>query len=239
MGADTDVAGENTTAFRFQVQHEFHGIPLGLGVDEDVFDAQMTDFARDYWGEAEELEPLRRLLKAMYGANARQLAAEGAVYHALGVFPIGGTADGAEAPERVSRCTLVMSVRDLEVTDPGLAAAGIAEWLGRTSVGGEAHLITLPAGPAVVHVSGSRAVWEQERGEEERFFVRIEVWIPFPDQDRVLLLSLSTPDVQDLFMYQAVLADVADTIAFGSTEAAHEAGEPAVNAPAPHPRTFG
>lgn len=237
--AGAGAAVEEPTAFRFQVQQDFHEIPLALGVDEDAFDERMADFARDYWGEAEELEPLRKALKAMYAVNARQLATEGAVYHALGVFPIGGTADGAEAPERVSRCSLVVSVRDLEVPEPGLAAAGIAEWLGRSSAGGEAHLITLPAGPAVVHVSGSRAVWEREGGEEERFFARIEVWMPFPDQDRVLLLCLSTSDVQDLFMYQAVLADVVDTVVFGSSEVAGEAGEPAVPARGPQSHAFG
>jgi hypothetical protein len=36
--------------------------------------------------------------------------------------------------------------------------------------------------------------------------------------DRLLLLCLSTADVQDLFHYQAVLADIADTITFGDAD---------------------
>ncbi|MCL8016815.1 hypothetical protein [Streptomyces sp. AS02] len=222
--ADAETAGceaeDAPAAFRFQVQPEFHPVPLGTDDDEEAFDEQMREFARDYWGDREELEPLRRFTAAMYGVNSQQLAAEGTVYHALGIFPIGGTVEGAQSPERVSRCTLSVSVRDLDNPAPHLAAAGIAETLDKGQESGEVQLITLPAGPAVVHIAGSRAVWELPDGEDqERFFVRIEVWMPFPEDDRLLLLCLSTADVQDLYHYQAVLADIADTITFGDAEA--------------------
>jgi hypothetical protein len=214
-GVDSEVA---SAAFGFQVQPEFHPIPLGAGVDEEAFGEQMREFARDYWGEKEELEALRRFTAAMYGVNSQQLAAGGTVYHALGIFPIGGTADSAQPPERVSRCTLTASVRDLDNPAPHVAAVGIAETLDRGKDTGEVQLVTLPVGPAVVHVAGSRAVWDLPDGEQERFLVRIEVWIPFPVDDRLLLLCLSTADVQDLFHYQAVLADIADTVTFGDAE---------------------
>jgi hypothetical protein len=230
--AETEAASDDgPQAFRFQVPPEFHAIPLGLGEDEDTFDEQMAQFARDYWGDAEELEPLRKLTKAMYSANAQELAASGAVYNALAVFPIGGSEDGSQLPERVSRATLTISVRDLDNPNANLAAAGIAEMLDKGKESGEAQLIALPAGPAVVHVAGQRAIWQLPEGKQERFFVRIEIWIPFPDEDdRLLLVCLSTADAQDLFLYQAVLADIADTIAFG------EAEEPAT---APQTHTFG
>jgi hypothetical protein len=222
-------SGNARPALRFQVQPEFHPIPLGADADADeheafdkqeAFDKRMREFARDYWGDREELEPLRRFTAAMYGVNSQQLAAEGAVYHALGVFPIGGaSADGSQLPERVSRCTLTVSVRDLENPAPHIAAAGIAETLDKGTESGEVQLITLPAGPAVVHIAGSRAVWALPDGEEqERFFVRVEVWMPFPEEDRLLLLCLSTADVQDLYHYQAVLADIADTVTFGDAQ---------------------
>ncbi|MER7106450.1 hypothetical protein [Streptomyces sp. NPDC000229] len=219
MAADSD---GGPSAFRFQVQPEFHAIPLGIGDDEDAFGEQLRRFARDYWGEREDLEPLRRLTAAMYSANAPGLVAGGAVYNALGIFPIGGTSDGSKPPERVSRATLTVSVRDLDNPDPYRTAAGIAEVLDKASEGGEAgevQPITLPAGPAVVRIAGSRAVWELPEGDQERFFVRIEVWLPFPEDDRLLLLCLSTADVQDLFHYQAVLADIADTITFDESDA--------------------
>ncbi|KQV95527.1 hypothetical protein ASD08_13610 [Streptomyces sp. Root369] len=219
---DNDTTGaesEGTSAaFGFQVQPDFRPIPLGIGVDEETFGEQMREFARDYWGEQEELEPIRRFTAAMYGVNSQQLAAGGTVYHALGIFPIGGAADGSQPPERVSRCTLTASVRDLDNPAPHIAAAGIAETLDRSKDTGEVQLVTLPAGPAVVHIAGARAVWELPDGEQERFLVRIEVWIPFPGDDRLLLLCLSTADVQDLFHYQAVLADIADTITFGDAD---------------------
>ncbi|WP_330459289.1 hypothetical protein OIB37_21850 [Streptomyces sp. NBC_00820] len=245
-------AAVSPPAFRFRVGPEFHAVPLGIGDDEDAFDEHMRAFARDYWGDGEELEPLRRLTAAMYTANAENLVAGGAVYNALGIFPVGGSADGTEPPERISRATLTVSVRELDNPDPYLTAAGIAELLDKAAdggEGGEVQPVTLPAGPAVVHIAGSRAVWElpegdqpgQERDpgqepdpgqEQERFFVRIEVWLPFPDDDRLLLLCLSTADVQDLFHYQAVLADIADTITFG--EAAEAAvAEAAVADPTP------
>ncbi|MFI6439470.1 hypothetical protein [Streptomyces sp. NPDC050759] len=211
-------SGDDRAAFRFQVQPEFHPIPLGIGVDEETFDEKMREFARAYWGEREELEPIRRFTAAMYAVNSQQLAAEGTVYNALGVFPIGGTADGSHPPERVSRCTLAVSVRDLDNPDPDVSAVGIAETLDKGESAGEIQLVTLPAGPAVVHVAGSRAVWDLPDGEQERFFVRIEIWMPFPGDDRLLLLCLSTADVQDLFHYQAVLADIADTITFDDVE---------------------
>lgn len=218
--ADRGAAGaEPAAALSFAVQPEFHAVPLGIGEDEDAVDERLRRFARDYWGEREDLEPLRGLTRAMYAANAQTLVAGGAVYHALGFFPIGGTADGSEPPERISRASLTVSVRELDNPDPHLTAAGIAEALDKDPAGGEVQPVTLPAGPAVVRVAGSRAVWELEEGEHEQYFVRIEVWLPVPGEDRVLLLCLSTPDVQDLFRYQAILADIADTVAFGDTGA--------------------
>jgi len=189
------------TAFRFRVGPEFHAVPL----DEDAVD-EMRRFAHDYWGEREELAPLRALTEALYEENARMLTEGGAVYNALGVFPLDGT------PERVGRATLTVGVRELDNPDPLLTATGIARTLERS---GEAQLISLPAGPAVVHITGSRAVWDLPEGEREQYFVRVEVWLPFPAEDRLLLLCLSTPDVQDLRHYQAVLADIAGTVAFG------------------------
>jgi hypothetical protein len=212
--SQTETAAEST-GFRFEVQQEFHEIPLGIGVDEDAFSEQMTKFSRGYWGEQEEREPIRMLTAALHGANSRNLAAEGAVYNALGVFPLVSSADNSGPPERVSRCTLLVSVRDLDNPDPALAAAGIAETLERSREGGEVKPIQLPAGPAVLHLTGTRSVWELPDGEQERFSIRMEIWLPFPEENRLLLVSLSTADVQDLNMYQAVLADIADTITFG------------------------
>ncbi|MET7651186.1 hypothetical protein [Streptomyces sp. NPDC005486] len=207
-------------ALRFRVQREFRAVPLGLETDEGALDARVRQFARDYWGEREDLEPLRRLTTAMYTVNTQNLVEGGTVYHAIGVFPI-GNADGPQPPERISRATLTVSVRDLENPDPHFTAAGIAEALDKAGDGGEVQLVSLAVGPAVVRVAGSRAVWEApegEAGEPERFFVRIEVWVPFPAEDRLLLLCLSTADVGDLFHYQAVLADIADTLAFDEAE---------------------
>lgn len=234
MTDEPEAAEAAPPGFRFQVQSEFHAVPLGIGEDEDVYDEQLEQFARDYWGEREELEPLRALTAAMYEANAQDLVAGGAVYNALGIFPIGGSPDGSEPPERISRATLTVSVREMENPDPHLTAAGIAEVLDKGAGNGEAGEVlpvTLPAGPAVVRVVGSRAVWDLPEGEQEQFFVRIEVWLPFPDEDRLLLLCLSTPDVQDLYHYQAVLADIADTVSFGEADA--PAADEAPDAPSP------
>ncbi|MDF6023089.1 hypothetical protein [Streptomyces sp. JH34] len=214
------------TAFRFQVPPEFQTVPLGIGEDEDAFGEQLRSFARDYWGERGDLEQLHRLTKAMYAANAETLVAGGAVHNALGIFPVGGSSDGSQPPERVSRATLTVSVRELGNPDPHVTAAGIAESLDHAAGDGnegETQLVTLPAGPAVVRIAGSRAVWELPDGEQERFFVRIEVWLPFPGEDRLLLFCLSTADVQDLYLHQAVLADIADTVEFGETDGPGEA----------------
>jgi hypothetical protein len=97
------VTAVRETAFRFQVQPEFHPVPLGIGEDEDTLHERLRRFSHDYWGDREDLEPLRRLTTATYSANAEGLAAGGTVYSALGIFPIGGTSDGSEPPERVSR----------------------------------------------------------------------------------------------------------------------------------------
>lgn len=217
-------------AFRFDVPQEMHEVPLGIKedgtelTDEKTLDDEMREFSRAYWGDEAEREPLRQLMAAMEAANAEQLRESGAVYHAAGVFPIGGSADGSRRPERISRCTLVISVRELENPAPQLAAAGIAEYLEHANDGGEVQQIDLPAGPAVVHLAAQRMVWNleqrssegEEGGELEHFSLRIEVWIPFPDQDRVLLFCLSTTDSQDLYLYQGVLADIAESITFGA-----------------------
>lgn len=212
VAADSD----EPVAFSFQTQPEFHEVPLGLGLDEDALDEQMRSFARDYWGDREDWEPLRRMFAAIHAANAHELASQGVVYHALGIFPIGGTADGTTPPERISRCTLLVSTRDLENLNPAVSAAGIGEALTHSNSDGEVQLVRIPAGPAVINIGGSRAVWAlPDEGEQERFLVRIELWVPFPAENRLLLFCLSTSDVEDLQRYQAILADIADTIFFG------------------------
>lgn len=224
---DSDSGAPSPTAFRFQVPPEFQAAPLGIGEDKDAFGDQLRKFARDYWGEREDLEQLHRLTTAMYEANAETLVAGGTVHNALGIFPIGGSSDGSQPPERVSRATLTVSVRELVNPDPRVTAAGIAESLNHAAGDGhegETQLVTLPAGPAVVRLAGSRAVWELPDGEQERFFVRIEVWLPFPGEARLLLLCLSTADVQDLYLHQAVLAEIADTVQFGETDGPEDAG---------------
>ncbi|MEV6260698.1 hypothetical protein AB0M42_08085 [Streptomyces sp. NPDC051784] len=234
--ADTDGDGPVPQAFSFHVQPEFHAVPLGLGEDTEAFQERLQDFARDYWGELQGLEVLRRLTTAMYAANAQTLVEGGTVYNAIGVFPIGGSADGAQPPERHSRATLTISVRDLANPDPHLTAAGIAESLDKavgSGEGAETQLVTLPAGPAVVRIAGSRAAWDLPDGEQECFFVRIEVWLPFPDDDRLLLLCLSTADVQDLHFYQAVLADIADTVSFGADDQPEAADTTLPSTPSP------
>ncbi|MDH6567409.1 hypothetical protein M2160_002430 [Streptomyces sp. SAI-117] len=228
-------------AFRFEVQPEFHEIPLGANPDDAPLDEQMVAFARDYWGGQAEREPLCALTAALYSVNSRHLVSEGAVYYAMGVFPVGGGEDGSKSQERVSRCNLLVSVQELNNPDPVLAVAGIAETLARRKDGGDVQPVRLPAGPAVVHIAGTRMVWESADGEQERFSVRIEIWLPFPDEDRVLLMCLSTTDVQDLYMYQAVLADIADTIAFDDSSRDRR-GDPAVSpavASTPTPNPFG
>lgn len=213
---ETATDPDEPAAFRFQTQPEFHEVPLGLGADEDALDEQMRSFARDYWGEREDWEPLRRMFAASHSANAQQLSSQGVVHHALGVFPIGGTADGATPPERISRCTLLVSTRELDNSNPAVSAAGIAEALTHSNAEGEVQLVRIPAGPAVISIGGSRAVWTlPDGGEQERFLVRIELWVPFPAENRLLLFCLSTSDVEDLHRYQAILADIADTIFFG------------------------
>ncbi|MGW1909747.1 hypothetical protein ACWCQS_02980 [Streptomyces sp. NPDC002076] len=242
----TPVPEPTAPAFRFQVQPEFHEVPLGIGQDEDAFEEHLRQFAQDYWGEREDLKLLRELTAAMYGANAELLVAGGAVYNALGIFPVGGSPDSTQPPERISRATLTVSVRELENPDPHLTAAGIAETLDKAAgngAAGEVQPISLPAGPAVVHIAATRAVWELPKGpeeeapggaEHEQYFVRIEVWLPFPQDDRLLLLCLSTPDVQDLHHYQAVLADIAHTITFAEDA---DAGATASSDPAAVPVT--
>ncbi|UXY22267.1 hypothetical protein N8I84_28910 [Streptomyces cynarae] len=211
-------SGESV-AFRFQAQPEFHEVPLGIGIDEDALDEQMRSFARDYWGNREDWEPLRRMFAAVHTANAQQLASQGVVYYALGVFPIGGTADGAVPPERISRCTLLVSTRELDNSNPVVSAAGIAEALAHSNPDGEVQPVRIPAGPAVISIGASRAVWSlPDGGEQERFLVRIELWVPFPADNRLLLFCLSTSDVHDLHRYQAILADIADTISFGGVK---------------------
>jgi hypothetical protein len=227
-------AADTAPAFRFDVPQEFHRVPLGIEEDgetltnEAALDSRMREFSTAFWGDAAEREPLRRLMAAAETANAEQLRESGAVYHAMGVFPIGGTADGTQRPERVSRCNLLVSVRAVDNPGPHMAAAGISETLERAEDGGEVHQIDLPAGPAVVHLAAQRMVWSfgETAGQEgridghdvERYALRIEVWLPFPDQDRLLLLCLSTTDTQDLFLYQGVLAEIAESITFGGDE---------------------
>ncbi|MFJ6854379.1 hypothetical protein ACIQM3_28320 [Streptomyces sp. NPDC091271] len=202
----------------------------------EAFHERLREFARDYWGEREDLEGLRRLTTVMYAANAQTLVEGGTVYNACGVFPIGGTADGFQPPERHSRATLTVSVRELANPHPHLTAAGIAESLDKAAgndESAETQPVSLPAGPAVVRIAGSRAAWDLPDGEQECFFVRIEVWLPFPDDDRLLLLCLSTADVQDLHFYQAVLADIADTVVFGASNQPEAAETTVLSAPSP------
>lgn len=221
--ATPDAEGPERTAVSFQVQREFHEVPLGIEGDTDTLDQQMREFAEAYWGAHEGRKPVRDLFAAAQTANSEQLAADGVLRHFMGVFPVAETTtDGAERAERISRCTLLVSVRDIDNHDPEVSAVGIAKVLSAGDKDG-VQLVSLPVGPAVVRIAGSRAVWDIAGGAKERYLIRIELWVPFPEEDRLLLCCLSTSHVEDLVLYQGVLSEIADTISFGDLSETEEA----------------
>ncbi len=77
--------------------------------------------------------------REIHTANVQQIASSGAIYHAMSIFPIGGTPDGSD-PQRISRCMLLVSTRELDNPDPAVSAAGIVEALSRMDDGGETQL---------------------------------------------------------------------------------------------------
>ncbi|TSB22437.1 hypothetical protein [Streptomyces benahoarensis] len=210
--------------FRFRVPQGFHEVPLG--VTPEAHAELLQEFAREYWGQGAELEPLRAMTGALYGAARQALAAQGVRYQAVGVFPRREFVEGRTGipgeegePLPYVRNTLLATVRDLNSPDQDLAAAGIAELLFRQYPDDEVVRVSLPAGPAVLHLAASRLLWGGPDTPDQlagtvRTTVRLELWIPFPSGDRILLLALTTPDTGDLDTHQALLAEVASTVEF-------------------------
>ncbi|MGA5584557.1 hypothetical protein ACPCIY_26145 [Streptomyces thermodiastaticus] len=233
--ATAEGPGDGSPGLHFQIPSEFHEIPLAIGNDESAHERQLEQFAQGYWGGRDDLAPLRELTKTLYAVTTQDLVAGGTVYSAFGIYPMGGDLNGSQPPERISRATLTISVREMENPDPYFTAAGIAETLEKApdTEGSEVQPVSLRAGPAVVRIVGSRMVWELQEGDLERFSVRIEVWLPFPHDDKVLLLCMSTPDVEDLLHYQGILADIANSVRFGEDSPTNQQVTPSSSGASP------
>ncbi|MFG2227680.1 hypothetical protein [Streptomyces sp. NPDC048644] len=225
--ATTSSDAPDVPMFRFRVPHGFHEVPLG--VTPEAHAQLLQEFAQDYWGDDEGLAPLRAMTGALYGAARHALAAQGVRYQAVGIFPRAADtqrdgeheepSDEQDKPLPYARNSLLAAVHDLESRDPDLAAAGIAETLFRQHPDDEVVRVDLPAGPAVLHAAASRLLWDGPDAPEQladtvRTTARLELWIPFPSGDRILLLTLTTPDTEDLDTHQALLAEVAGTVEF-------------------------
>ncbi|MFI9170752.1 hypothetical protein [Streptomyces lincolnensis] len=176
-------------------------------------------------GTEEDLRETRNVVAALHAAHAAELWETGVIYQAVGVVPV---PEGERDEFRLSRCTLLLSVRDLPAADdPEVRVAGVAEVLAAADDGGEVLVVDLPAGPGVVHLAAQRMVWrtdpETDAGtgtEVERYSLRLEVWIPLPGTAKVLLLCLTTTHVQDLPTYQDILAEIAESVRVGEEESA-------------------
>ena len=201
-------------------------MPFPQETYEDFSD-RMLGFAEESVGMEEELDETRKVVAALHAAHAAELWETGVIHQAVGVVPM---PEGERDEFRLSRCTLLLTVRDLPAADdPEARVAGVAEVLAAADDGGEVLVVDLPVGPGVVHLAAQRMVWQTdtETGtytgtevevEVERYSLRLEVWIPLPGTAKVLLLCLTTTHVQDLPVYQDILAEIAESIRVGEAE---------------------
>ncbi|MFC8716781.1 hypothetical protein [Kitasatospora sp. NPDC057198] len=179
----------------------FHS--LGLELPEEEREAHLAEVAQEIWSGGTDFQ--RETVASWYRDIARDAAESGAVYCG---FLLGVLDDG-----RISTGSLVIQSEQADTQDADAVAAAIEELLSNDPAN-EVFTVDAPVGPVVVAAYG--AINEFDDGEGNRAKLELAeatAYIPVPQVDTLVTMTISTPILKEFSDYMAALATVVESVA--------------------------
>lgn len=183
----------------FAPPEDFHDLPLLL--PPEAFDAALLGLAAKIWSGGTAFQ--REATAMAYGQMVQALEADGTLYAAVGLFE-------TEA-EEVSLANLLARVERARSDRPEIVAASLHETLSLEDHR-DVHRVDLNCGPAVVSFHATEFGGGQV--ENSVAFAHIELYVPSPFGEDILIITLSTPSLAELPVYVGLMARLGDTIRF-------------------------
>ncbi|BAJ30383.1 MULTISPECIES: hypothetical protein [Kitasatospora] len=178
----------------------FHS--LGLELPEEDREAHIAEVAREVWVGGTDFQ--RDTVASWYRDIARTAAAAGAVYSG---FLLGGLDDG-----RISTGTLVIQVDQVDTADAEAVAGSIEELLSLEPAN-EVFTVDAPVGPVVVAAYGTVNEFDDGEGGRARLeLAGATAYIPVPQADTLVTMTVSTPTLSEFADYMTALATVVESV---------------------------
>ncbi|MFJ5923059.1 hypothetical protein ACIQF6_10670 [Kitasatospora sp. NPDC092948] len=187
---------------RWSLPVQFHS--LGVDLPEQEREAHIAEVASEVWCGGTEFQ--RTTVASWYSDIAATAAEDGAVYSG---FLLAGTED-----DRVTVATLVIQADEADTSDAEAASAAIQDMLSLDPAN-EVFRTVAPVGPVVVSIAGSLAEVSDEEGNTAKLeLAQASAYIPVPDSDTLVTMTISTPTLTDFPEYVAMLAALVETVEY-------------------------
>ncbi|GLW70229.1 hypothetical protein Kpho02_25280 [Kitasatospora phosalacinea] len=179
----------------------FHS--LGLELPEEEREAHLAEVAQEIWSGGTDFQ--RETVASWYRDIAQNAAEAGAVYSG---FLLGVLDDG-----RISTGSLVIQSAPADTQDAEAVAAAIEELLSNDPAN-EVFTVDAPVGPVVVSAYGTINEFDDGEGNQAKLeLAEATAYIPVPQVDNLLTMTISTPILKEFPDYMAALATVVESVA--------------------------
>jgi len=181
------------------VPADFHEVPLDAQTENRV--AAQLQVLEDLGLD----DPAQREAVSLYlEALTARLGTDNVVGSAFCVVQIHG---------HPSTASLSLALQPTHTPDAGLAVLGAAEALHREGRHGRVEVVTLGGRPAVVAMAERPGRADDRDGPRATDSVReLSVLVPVPDQRQAVVVTLSTPCLQDWDVYERLTLDIARSL---------------------------
>lgn len=194
--------------FYLDIPDIFQGLPLAL--DEQTISRHVAQFVLELMPNEHE-EEQRRRAEILYQV-AIAVQREDLLYAGICAVQEGG---------KVGVAGLSVASEQLDVRDSDIAVNGLIEIFAQQRKSArEVRSVDLPVGRAAAMVE-ERVLNSDMAAEEEGEEVRIrsmQIYIPQAEYNRVVVLAMSTPSLNDWESYCRIFGNIANSIRFADTE---------------------
>jgi hypothetical protein len=190
---------DTAPAIRLDVPPDFHQIPLEPQVERRTA-AQLKVVSALGLSSSSQREAISLYLEAL----SIRLAEGNVVGTAFCAVQLAG---------RPSSATLTVAVHETHTADASLAVLGAAEAMRRAGRYDQVEILAV-CGRAVVSAVAERAVrpGETPTGQAGSTLREISVLVPVAGQQHAVMLTLSTPNLDDWETYRAVVLDICRSV---------------------------
>jgi hypothetical protein len=195
---------------------------LGVHLPAEERYEHLRGVAKAVWPGGTEFQ--RDTVLSWYSDVANDAVSGGAFYSG---FWLASTDD-----DRITTASLLGRVDQLKEQDAQASASGLRELLSQNPAT-DVEPVDVPCGPAVLTITGMEWTPPSPEGNTsgngnpaEVPMARVDLYVPVPVMSRLLVLSLTTPSVQELPEYVGLLSYIAQSISVRAVSAGAPADAP-------------